>query len=644
MCEGILLRIFLAFSYLYANVAGTLWLDPPRVVVRYGDSVSVNCSTNVTNLLLDWEKPQGYSKNIDDNMVTWTVEHLTEWGTKPFCYMADTNFTQHKIEFSVIIYKTPDSVSISTANHIGPMIEGEQYVLQCDIQNVAPFEFLTVNWFKGDTLVEKNISTGSVKSPGNWSPTLQISPSRADDGAQYRCEAELDLGPDGPQPPPKVTSDPLDITVYYGPNISCLSHVTLKAGEIFTPNCSAVGNPPPEMIWYKDGVRVDFPQQMNSTKAGQYILTVISSSTVNHPLEIEVLYPPVGILEMNDKSVDFGYDEELKCSFDARPQPQYRWEYDPAPNVRTENTDGVSRLFIDYATGINTGTYTCIASNELGETSQSVSINVKESHNRVSIETVGHTGPMIEDRNYVLRCDIRYGTPVYHISVSWYKGNKQVKSESVGYTETTISNKTWSHNLTVYPKRNENGTQYRCKAEVMKTPEGPLIFIGESDLNITVHYKPVINETKLPSVVPVFRGYPETLVCEADGYPPPTIHWSPKPNTKVDQGHLTIVEATNENVGEYTCIASNSVETTVRTVMVTMKEDYLPLIAGFVALVVVIISVIFVVIYSIYYKNTKMGRYSVEGAKPNAQNGNVAQNGKDNSIPMKKLSQNSICV
>ncbi|XP_017557009.1 vascular cell adhesion protein 1 isoform X2 [Pygocentrus nattereri] len=644
MCEGILLRIFLAFLYLYANVAGTLWLDPPRAVVRHGDSLSVNCSTNVTNLMLDWEKPQGHSKKIDDEKVTWTVDHLTEWGTKPFCYMTHTDYRQEKIEFNIIIYKTPERVSLATVGHSGPVIEGGQYELQCDIQSVAPVEFLTVSWFKGDTLVDTKTFNDTTKTPVNQSPTLQISPSRADDGAQYKCKAELNLGPDGPQPPPSVTSDPLTITVYYGPNVSCLSHVTLKEGEIFTPNCSAVGNPPPEMTWYKNEERVDFPKQMDRTNAGEYILTVISSSTVvNHSLQIEVMYPPVSILELQNKLVDFGYDDSLECSSDARPHPQYRWKYDPMPNVRTEDGDGVSLLFIDYPTGINTGTYTCTASNELGEISRSVSVDVKDSQNRVTIETVGHTGPMIEDRKYVLRCNIQCVTPVHQVKVSWYKGNEQVKNASADDTRTSDSN-TWSHNLTVSHNRNKKETQYKCKAEVMKTRGGPLIYVGESELNITVHYKPVINETKLPSVVPVFRGYPETLVCEADGYPLPTISWSYKPNTKVEEGHLTIVEATNENVGQYTCTASNSVETTVRTVKVTMKEDYLPLIAGFVALVVVIISVVFIIIYSIYYKNTKMGRYSVEGAKPNAQNGNVAQNGKDSSIPMKKLSQNSICA
>lgn len=71
-------------------------------------------------------------------------------------------------------------------------------------------------------------------------------------------------------------------------------------------------------------------------------------------------------------------------------------------------------------------------------------------------------------------------------------------------------------------------------------------------------------------------------------------------------------------------------------------EDYLPLIAGLVAITVAFISVIFIFIYSIYYKTAKMGRYNLKDAKLSPQNGDIAQNGKDSSIPMKKLSQSNI--
>ncbi|KAL7883642.1 hypothetical protein SRHO_G00013000 [Serrasalmus rhombeus] len=160
-------------------------LQPPKVVVEYGAAASVNCSTTIDLMGMGWEASQG-----------------------------PVDIMQHKVYLHVIIYKTPESVSISIVGHTGPMIESGQYELQCDIQNVAPVEFLTVSWFKGDTVVENITITDHIKTPVNRSSTLQISPSRADDGAHYRCKAELHLGPEGPQPPPTVTSDPLNITVH----------------------------------------------------------------------------------------------------------------------------------------------------------------------------------------------------------------------------------------------------------------------------------------------------------------------------------------------------------------------------------------------------------------------------------------------
>lgn len=69
-----------------------------------------------------------------------------------------------------------------------------------------------------------------------------------------------------------------------------------------------------------------------------------------------------------------------------------------------------------------------------------------------------------------------------------------------------------------------------------------------------------------------------------------------------------------------------------------IPEDYLPLIAGLVAITVMAISIVFVFIYSIYYKNTKMRRYSLKNPKLNTQNGNVAHNSLESQFPMARLS------
>uniref|UniRef100_A0A4W5LK34 Ig-like domain-containing protein n=1 Tax=Hucho hucho TaxID=62062 RepID=A0A4W5LK34_9TELE len=57
-------------------VTSPLVLNPPRVVVRYGDSVSVNCSTSSTGLEgMGWEATFGGTGFEQDvNIVTWTVD------------------------------------------------------------------------------------------------------------------------------------------------------------------------------------------------------------------------------------------------------------------------------------------------------------------------------------------------------------------------------------------------------------------------------------------------------------------------------------------------------------------------------------------------------------------------------------------
>ncbi|RXN31765.1 hemicentin-1-like isoform X2 [Labeo rohita] len=251
----------------------------------------------------------------------------------------------------------------------------------------------------------------------------------------------------------------------------------------------------------------------------------------------------------------------------------------------------------------------------------------------ISISFVNHTGPVIADKNYELQCLIKNGAPTKSITVRWYKQNKTIFTDTI---KTPVKN---IRKLKIQPNRSDDGAQYRCEAEL--EAEGPQRYqtMSSEHLNITVHFKPIIDETKLPSTVPVFRGYSEVLTCEAEGSPKPTIRWSLGANGIVDNENLTITELTPEDVY---CNASNSVDWTTKRIKVVLKEDYLPLIAGLIAVAVAFISVIFIFIYSIYYKTAKMGRYSLKDAKPSEQNGNIAQNGKHNPIPMKKLSQSNI--
>lgn len=95
------------------------------------------------------------------------------------------------------------------------MVEGREYQLLCEVQNVAPVQYLSLRWYRGQSEVYNHTFTELTStSPVQVSSVLVIVPTRAENGAQYRCVAMLELGPEGPQPPPTLTSEPLNTSVY----------------------------------------------------------------------------------------------------------------------------------------------------------------------------------------------------------------------------------------------------------------------------------------------------------------------------------------------------------------------------------------------------------------------------------------------
>uniref|UniRef100_A0A673Z5F0 FXYD domain-containing ion transport regulator n=1 Tax=Salmo trutta TaxID=8032 RepID=A0A673Z5F0_SALTR len=189
-------------------------LNPPRVVVMYGSSVSVNCTSSTDPEGMGWEATYGDTGlHGNVNFVTWTVRSLMDWTIEPKCYVKSQNGSQCTEILSVILYKTPDSVSISPLSHSGPMMEGKDYQLQCDIQNIAPLQNLVVRWYKGNETIETQRFNDSTKESVNMSSTITITHRRYEGEVEYRCEAELDLGPEGPKPS-VLSSKPLNVTVY----------------------------------------------------------------------------------------------------------------------------------------------------------------------------------------------------------------------------------------------------------------------------------------------------------------------------------------------------------------------------------------------------------------------------------------------
>uniref|UniRef100_W5MKI1 Ig-like domain-containing protein n=1 Tax=Lepisosteus oculatus TaxID=7918 RepID=W5MKI1_LEPOC len=230
-----------------------LEISPQKPVVRYGDPVTVNCTATQTPRGMGWEATVGATgMKTGAQSVTWSVSSLTDWTAEPKCY---GNFLtepkQCRKNLIIILYKYPASVSLSSDSPVDQMVEGRQYQLQCEVQNIAPVQYLTVNWYRGQTLIHsQTFSHNTTRTPVNVSVRHLFTADRAHSGKQLTCEAELNLGPEGPQPPPANQSDPLQITVLYKPVFS-QSGDTIQTvpGNITVLVCRADGNPPPRYNW-----------------------------------------------------------------------------------------------------------------------------------------------------------------------------------------------------------------------------------------------------------------------------------------------------------------------------------------------------------------------------------------------------------
>uniref|UniRef100_A0A8C3AJX6 Ig-like domain-containing protein n=1 Tax=Cyclopterus lumpus TaxID=8103 RepID=A0A8C3AJX6_CYCLU len=175
---------------MFLSFLRVLSMNPPSVVVRFGDSFSVNCSST-SDLIesMGLESRYGSSMSSSGNsFVVLKVESVTDWEFEPICFLNHLRDGQCLQTLPVTVYKTPDTVSISPPSLEG-LVEGERYSIQCDIVNVAPVSSLSVHWHRGDAIFYTERFDGSSLSPVNKTSVFNLTAQRGDDETRIWCEA-----------------------------------------------------------------------------------------------------------------------------------------------------------------------------------------------------------------------------------------------------------------------------------------------------------------------------------------------------------------------------------------------------------------------------------------------------------------------
>lgn len=258
----LLLLGILACTGNLVNASCKLEMNPPRVVVRYGDSLKATCSSTGDVEGMGWESTYGGTGlKKDVSSLVLNITSVKAWELEPQCYASlRSDGSQCTETLPVTVYKLPQSVTLSQLSGKGaPMVEGQLYQMKCDVVNVAPVKNLSISWYKGRSIYSIETFEDPSPFPVNISSEKSVTVNRNDNGAYIWCEAMLNLGSVDRNLRPML-SQPKELTVLYPPTFDTPFNETveLPAGKTISLICTAKGNPKPVYRW-------DFPDPAQET-------------------------------------------------------------------------------------------------------------------------------------------------------------------------------------------------------------------------------------------------------------------------------------------------------------------------------------------------------------------------------------------
>ncbi|XP_053084266.1 vascular cell adhesion protein 1-like isoform X3 [Pangasianodon hypophthalmus] len=575
-------------KYTYAEACTDPVVTPASLLVEYGNPAEVNCSIPSkpeTDYTLGWESKTSQPATDTETSVMWKVDSLTNWeeadGLQCF-FTVGSNQCESNV--TVTIYKRPDRVTLSSVSDV--WVEGDQTELWCEIENVGPGHKLSVRWSRADpkhnnafTQFSETTFPDLVNEMKNVSMTvnLTVTPRREDDGVQYQCAAVLNLEKD----PLVFPSQPLNVTVHYKPFITepLDTKVTVSEGEDLMMNCSAQGNPSPQYKWTSpDHTTISNSSIIISSilkeDQGQYTCTAFNNldqATRNVTVTVtactDLVVTPASLL------VEYGDPAEVNCSIPSKPETDYTLGWESKTSQPVTDTETSVMWKVDSLTNWEEADgLQCFFTVGSTQCQSNVTVTIYKRPDRVTLSSVPDV--WVEGDQTELWCEIENVGPGRNLSVRWSRADPKHNSTFTQFSETTfpdlvneMKNVSMIVNLTVMPRREDDGVQYQCAA-VLNLEKDPLV-VSSQPLNVTVHYKPIITGP-LDTTVTVSEGEDLMMNCSAQGNPSPQYKWTSPDHTTISNSSIIISSILKKDQGQYTCTAFNGLDQATRNVTVTV--------------------------------------------------------------------------
>ncbi|XP_072420549.1 intercellular adhesion molecule 5-like isoform X1 [Chiloscyllium punctatum] len=644
-----LLQFFTVTSYVTINVAGIdIWIDVTPQVLEFGDSLKANCSTSCvdSNLLIVLEYKSGLSPQRKRER-TWISDffpNVTAWDFSVPCVVSCKN--EHNSAKKVVpVYNREISIAV-----LPEVLEiNRTYRLECIGPRVYPNNKLILTWLRGSEIVQRNFTSepGLPDEDKRFRNVFNFVASRSDDGQEYTCLAEVDLGSNTTK---SITNSSVTLQTYaFMDQPRILDKRPKEVKQEVTLTCEVSNVYPAEKMrvrWFQDGVELN----SETTRPNSNTVRITAALT---PQESGLM--------------------EIVCMAD----------FEKYPSIPSKNTSAFIEVYAFSSPEIQVPTsqegnlvnITCHVLNVSGD----LELRLKKG-NDILVNgssstglTISHTveaQAKLDGQQYICEAELKLQdqsmtSPVIKQQVGTLRVlYAPAKAEIFKAQENWIEGE--SQNLTCHGQGNPDPQRVWIKDGKMESRE--ILYIPSvqmqhgglyvcmvknehgsktSSLNATILYKPrdtimtISVNSKTMSGVPVetTKGDEITISCKSNGRPSPTLEWvNPSNGSNIEigpSGFLHIPYATSEHRGIYKCRATNQYGVDEKEVDLRVKGlRWIKLVVAVIAAVLLIIALM-----ALYWKYSahKRGHYNVQNAKPN--NNLQIPNGHEHqqNVPLKNL-------
>uniref|UniRef100_A0A1I7VN34 Immunoglobulin I-set domain-containing protein n=1 Tax=Loa loa TaxID=7209 RepID=A0A1I7VN34_LOALO len=494
-----------------------------------------------------------------------------------------------------------------------------------------------ITWYKDGVPLRSN-GRIVIENDDDGNCLLTINHSTESDDGAYRCVAVNDIGSSNSACVVSIRKIKEEVKKEGEEPFFTKGLVDkwLERGDKLTLQCTVIGEPKPEIRWYRNGIllRPNNKISIENTSDGLCTLTIEecaisdegiyrcdaencngkarTQSTVHIERPIEKIekkivegQAPRFIIPLQDITVYSGSTIDLECKVVGDPMPTIKWSKDGMVlrddsryQWEIDATAGTYRLKINDANVNDEGSYRCVATNSAGSATTKSFVRIDDGS---FIQMPSSSEPphftialgdarAIEGQPLKLECKIE-GAPL--TDLVWYKDGERVIPDDRIKIESDSDGRT---RLVIISSNANDGGLYRVIA---------INPFGSAHSKATATVKKVLEDTtngfmdgdkfdayRAPRVIiplesiKVVEGSDFTLRCKFSGDPRPKIKWFRNGERVYSYNHCTLTENEDGNCelivknanrfdsGCYRCVAENiyGSDRTICEVAVQLKE------------------------------------------------------------------------